>query len=110
MRLACCTGWGESIPPALANGDALIAKMTIAWASKPRPTLITAAQVGGYFNLPAAIVSVAAVTAACSSIGTTESARVNAILVLIKVAALTAFIVITMPVFHSRQLASLHPQ
>ncbi|NHN19563.1 amino acid permease, partial [Bacillus amyloliquefaciens] len=42
-------------------------------------------------------------------VGTTESARVNAILVAIKVIALTVFIVITLPVIKSANLSPFAP-
>ena len=53
---------------------------------------------GGFINLPA--VFIALLMTWLLMIGTTESARVNAILVLIKVTALTAFIMLTLPSEH----------
>ena len=50
---------------------------------------------GGFINLPA--VFIALLITWLLMIGTTESARVNAVLVAIKVTALTAFIVLTLP-------------
>ncbi|MBW8814736.1 MAG: amino acid permease [Caulobacterales bacterium] len=50
---------------------------------------------GGILNLPAVIITVA--VTALLIIGTNESATVNAILVAVKVAALTLFIVLTLP-------------
>ena len=50
---------------------------------------------GGFINLPAVIISL--LVTWLLIIGTSESAKVNAVLVLIKVAALTAFIVLTLP-------------
>jgi len=50
---------------------------------------------GGFINLPAVIV--AAFVTGLLIIGTTESARFNAVLVAIKVAALTVFIALTLP-------------
>jgi APA family basic amino acid/polyamine antiporter len=52
-------------------------------------------EVGGFFNLPAVII-VALVTTLLV-IGTKESATFNAVLVLIKVSALTLFIAVTLP-------------
>ncbi|ODT63398.1 amino acid permease [Phenylobacterium sp.] len=63
---------------------------------------------GGIVNLPAIIIA-AAVTGLLV-IGTTESATVNAVLVAIKVAALTAFIILSVPVIddtHFRPFAPL---
>jgi basic amino acid/polyamine antiporter, APA family len=50
---------------------------------------------GGFINLPAVVV--AALVTGLLIIGTTESARFNAVLVAIKVAALTVFIALTLP-------------
>lgn len=50
---------------------------------------------GGFINLPAVVIAL--LVTWLLMIGTTESARVNAILVAIKVTALTAFIILTMP-------------
>jgi basic amino acid/polyamine antiporter, APA family len=50
---------------------------------------------GGFINLPAVVIAL--LVTWLLMIGTTESARVNAVLVLIKVTALTAFIILTLP-------------
>lgn len=50
---------------------------------------------GGLINLPAVVIAL--LVTWLLMIGTTESARVNAILVAIKVTALTAFIILTLP-------------
>ncbi len=50
---------------------------------------------GGLINLPAVVIAL--LVTWLLMIGTTESARVNAVLVLIKVTALTAFIFLTLP-------------
>ena len=50
---------------------------------------------GGFINLPAVIIAL--LVTWLLMIGTSESAKVNAVLVLIKVTALTAFIVLTLP-------------
>ena len=50
---------------------------------------------GGLINLPAVVIAL--LVTWLLMIGTTESARVNAVLVAIKVTALTAFIVLTLP-------------
>ncbi len=61
------------------------------------PLAITAGSyAGGIINLPAALIAL--LITALLMIGTTESARVNAVLVAIKVTALTVFIVLTLPV------------
>jgi APA family basic amino acid/polyamine antiporter len=50
---------------------------------------------GGFINLPAVVISL--LVTWLLIIGTSESAKVNAVLVLIKVTALTAFIILTLP-------------
>jgi basic amino acid/polyamine antiporter, APA family len=50
---------------------------------------------GGFINLPAFIIAL--LVTWLLMIGTTESARVNAVLVAIKITALTAFIILTLP-------------
>jgi APA family basic amino acid/polyamine antiporter len=53
---------------------------------------------GGFINLPAVVISL--LVTWLLMIGTTESARVNAVLVTIKVVALTAFVALTLPKTH----------
>ena len=59
---------------------------------------------GGLINLPAVVISI--LITGLLMIGTTESARVNAVLVAIKIAALTLFCVLTLPVVKG---AEFHP-
>ncbi len=61
----------------------------------------------GIVNIPAIVVAL--LVTALLMIGTTESARVNAALVAIKVVALTVFIVITLPVVQSANLTPFAP-
>jgi APA family basic amino acid/polyamine antiporter len=63
-------------------------------------------EVGGIFNLPAVLV-VAFVTTLLV-IGTKESATFNAVLVCIKIAALTLFLIITLPMI-SGHMSNFHP-
>lgn len=77
--------WGMPIPMALQAGPAG----------------------GGILNLPAIVISLA--VTGLLVLGTTESARVNAILVLVKVAALTAFVAITVPVMDTAHFQPLMP-
>mgnify|MGYP001548890247 FL=1 len=100
-------GLGFDIPRVLSNGDALIAQITLAMGFERTPDLIIATQVGGYFNLPAVIIAV--LVTLLLILGTTESARVNAILVAIKIAALTAFIALTIPVLKSSNFTPFLP-
>ncbi|MGA9659017.1 MAG: amino acid permease [Asticcacaulis sp.] len=61
----------------------------------------------GFINLPAILV--AGLVTWLLVIGTSESARVNAILVLIKVTALTAFIVLSLPLIKGENFSPLLP-
>src|SRR5690349_1372221 len=100
-------GLGFHIPAFLSNGDALIAHVQIALGATATPDLITATQVGGYFNLPAVIIAV--LVTLLLILGTTESARVNAVLVAIKIAALTAFVFLTIPVLKATNFTPFAP-
>ncbi len=77
--------WGFVIPPAFAAGPFG----------------------GGVFNVPAALI--AGLVTILLIIGTKESARVNAILVLVKVTALTVFIILTYPVLKGEHFTPFIP-
>ena len=62
---------------------------------------------GGFINLPAIVIGL--LITLLLVIGTSESAKVNAALVAIKVTALTAFIVLTLPRMHSAQFNPFLP-
>jgi len=85
---------GIHVPHALAVGP------PIQWG------FLQGGELGGIVNLPAVLV-VAAVTTLLV-IGTKESATVNAVLVCIKVAALTLFLIITLPMV-SGHMSNFHP-
>ncbi|HOV96068.1 MAG TPA: amino acid permease [Thermomonas sp.] len=61
----------------------------------------------GVFNLPAVVIALA--VTGLLMIGTTESARVNAALVAVKIVALIAFIVLTLPVLNGAHFEPLAP-
>ncbi|HEV2082728.1 MAG TPA: amino acid permease [Brevundimonas sp.] len=61
----------------------------------------------GLINVPAIIVAMAVTL--LLMIGTTESARVNAVLVAIKVAALGAFVVLTLPIIDTANFSPFAP-
>jgi APA family basic amino acid/polyamine antiporter len=67
---------------------------------------IKGGEVGGILNLPAVIITV--VVTALLIIGTKESATANAVLVAIKIAALTLFIVLTLPMI-TGHMSNFHP-
>jgi basic amino acid/polyamine antiporter, APA family len=60
--------------------------------------LMLGGQPGGLINLPAALIAL--LMTGLLILGTTESARFNAVLVAIKVTALTAFCILTLPAMH----------
>jgi APA family basic amino acid/polyamine antiporter len=66
--------------------------------------LVNGPYAGGFVNLPAMFISL--VVTGLLLIGTTESARVNAVLVIVKIAALLLFIVLAIPAMNS---ANFHP-
>jgi APA family basic amino acid/polyamine antiporter len=100
-------GLGVNFPGAISNADALMAKTLMAFGATPTADLLTAANTGGWINIPAVLIA-GAVTWLLV-IGTTESARVNAVLVLIKIAALTLFIALTIPVMHAENFKPFMP-
>lgn len=100
-------GLGVHIPTAISNADALMAKVRLLFGAPMSDDLKTALEVGGWINIPAILIT--ALVTWLLVIGTTESARVNAVLVAIKIAALTAFIALTIPVLNSDNFAPLMP-
>jgi APA family basic amino acid/polyamine antiporter len=70
-------------------------------------TLVLGPMDGGLINLPAA--AIALVVTALLVVGTKESAAVNAFLVLVKVAALTLFIVLALPVMNMENFDPFAP-
>src|SRR3954454_22526254 len=67
---------------------------------------IKGGEVGGFVNLPAVIITM--LVTWLLVIGTKESATVNAVLVAVKVAALTLFVIITVPMI-SGHMPNFHP-
>jgi APA family basic amino acid/polyamine antiporter len=100
-------GLGYNFPAAISNADALMAKAELLFGATPTPDIMEALKVGGWINVPAILVS-AAVTWLLI-IGTTESARVNAVLVLIKITALSMFILLTFPVLKAQNFTPFAP-
>src|SRR5688500_6365497 len=72
-------GWGIDYPDWLSSGP-----------------LALGGEAGGFINLPA--LAIALLMTTLLVIGTSESAKFNAILVAIKVTALTVFVILTLPV------------
>jgi APA family basic amino acid/polyamine antiporter len=106
---AVCVGWsgyvmglienttGFALPAFLANGPA--------WGMNG--IIPTVDFTNGVVNLPAVVVA-GAVTWLLV-LGTTESASVNAVLVVVKVTALTAFIVLSMPILKGENFTPFMP-
>ena len=97
-------GLGVDFPSAIGNADALMAKVELMFGAAHNPDLDKALEVGGWINVPAIVIS--GLVTWLLVIGTTESARVNTVLVAIKIVALTAFIALTLPVLHAQ---NFHP-
>ncbi|HEY7959991.1 MAG TPA: amino acid permease [Sphingomicrobium sp.] len=102
---AVAVGWSGHIVPLLDSlgihlPHALTVGPKIEWG------FLQGGEIGGFFNLPAILI-VAFVTTLLV-IGTKESATFNAVLVLIKVAALTLFVAVTLPMV-SGHMQNFHP-
>ncbi|MGY2733474.1 amino acid permease [Sphingomonas sp. UYP23] len=100
-------GLGLHVPAAISNADALMAHVAIAFGAVPSADLTTAMATGGWVNIPAVVI-VGLVTWLLV-LGTTESARANAVLVAIKIVALTVFVILTIPVLKSSNFDPLMP-
>ena len=100
-------GLGIAFPAAISNADALMAHVAIGMGSAPSADLQAAIATGGWINAPAVLI-VGLVTWLLV-VGTTESARVNAILVAVKIAALTLFIALTVPVLNADHFGRTEP-
>jgi APA family basic amino acid/polyamine antiporter len=98
---------GIALPPELVNANALIAQIKLAFGAAPSAELSTAMAVGGYINLPAFVIAL--LVTWLLVIGTRESAMVNAVLVVVKITALTAFCVLALPVMNSENFEPFAP-
>jgi len=92
------------IPQILNNADALNAKIAMGVGFAPTEELRHAALTGGYINLPAVLIVIAVTLLLIK--GTTESARFNAALVIVKLTALAFFIALALPLIHTQ---NFHP-
>ncbi|UAK24077.1 amino acid permease [Sphingomonas nostoxanthinifaciens] len=98
---------GYHFPAAISNADALMAHVQMAFGSPPNADLLAAAATGGWINVPAIVIALVAMSLLI--VGTTESAAVNAVLVAIKLLALTAFCIITLPAMKTGYFTPLLP-
>ena len=97
---------GIHVPSIIANGDGIIARMTLLF-SPMTPELQIALDTGGLVNLPAVVIALA--VTALLVVGTKESAMVNAVLVCVKIAALAAFIALSVPAIQSQNFIPFAP-
>jgi APA family basic amino acid/polyamine antiporter len=96
---------GLALPPEIVN--ALIAHVKLAFGAAPSQELATAIEVGGYINLPAFLIAL--LVTWLLVIGTKESAFVNAVLVVVKISALTVFVILALPVMKSTNFEPFAP-
>ncbi|HYD88119.1 MAG TPA: amino acid permease [Vitreimonas sp.] len=78
---------------------------SIGWALPA--ALVQGPELGGVVNLPA--IFIIAVVAGMLMLGTRESATVNALLVVVKIAALALFVAVTLPYFDARNFEPFMP-
>jgi APA family basic amino acid/polyamine antiporter len=96
--VAWLVGWALILEYALGLFDAMGMHIPHALTVGPKMSFgsfLEGGEVGGFVNLPAVIIT--GLVTALLIIGTKESATVNAVLVAIKVAALSLFVVLTVP-------------
>jgi APA family basic amino acid/polyamine antiporter len=98
---------GVTLPDSVVNANALIAHFKLAFGAAPSEELRTAMEVGGYINLPAFVIAL--LVTWLLVIGTRESAMVNAVLVVIKIVALSAFVALALPVMNSENFEPFAP-
>jgi APA family basic amino acid/polyamine antiporter len=92
---AVAVGWSGYAAPLLE-----------AWLGVPM-ALMQGPELGGIVNLPA--IAIIAVVAGMLMLGTRESATVNAILVLVKIAALIVFVAVALPYFDAANFEPFSP-
>jgi APA family basic amino acid/polyamine antiporter len=98
---------GVELPSALVNADALIAHIQVAFGTPLTAPIETAIATGGYVNLPAMLIAL--LVTWLLIVGTKESAFVNAILVAVKIVALTIFVILALPVMKSTNFEPFAP-
>ena len=106
--IAWVVGWSLILEYSL-----VVSTVAVGWSGYATPLLTAVGfpealtrgpALGGAINLPA--VFIIAVVAGMLAFGTRESARLNTVLVLIKIATLALFVGVTLPAFNA---ANLHP-
>lgn len=111
--IAWVVGWSlileyTVVCAAVAVGWSGYAGGVIRAAHWPIPTALLAGPgAGGLVNLPAVLISL--VVAGLLCLGTRESARINFVLVLIKIAALIGFVALALPAFRAHRFSPFMP-
>ncbi len=92
----------------------VVSAVAVGWSGYAAPLLeaafgvpmgwMQAPELGGIVNIPA--IAIIAVVAGLLLVGTKESANLNALLVVVKIAALAVFVAVALPAFNA---ANLHP-
>jgi APA family basic amino acid/polyamine antiporter len=94
----------------------VVATVAVGWSGYAAPLLTSVGfpraltqgpELGGVINLPAIVII--GVVAALLTVGTRESARVNTVLVVLKIVTLSGFVWITLPAFDSAHLTPFMP-
>lgn len=96
-----------TLPTEVVNADALIAQVKLAFGATNSEAIQTAIATGGYINLPAFLISL--LVTWLLVIGTKESAYVNAVLVMVKITALTLFVILAVPVMQAENFEPFAP-
>ena len=111
--IAWVVGWSlileySLVVATVAVGWSAYAIRFLEWAGLGIPQALAAGpQAGGIVNLPAMLII--AVIAWLLSLGTRESARLNAALVLLKIATLALFVIVALPQFQAANLQPFAP-
>ncbi|MFV0643105.1 MAG: amino acid permease [Sphingomonadaceae bacterium] len=111
--LAWMVGWALILEYAVAASAVSVGwsgyfvGLLASWGVTLPNELVVGPYAGGIVNLPALVIAL--LVTLLLMIGTTESARVNAILVAVKVTALTVFIALTLPVLNGANFEPFTP-
>jgi APA family basic amino acid/polyamine antiporter len=109
--VAWVVGWSLILEYSL-----VVSTVAVGWSGYATPLLASVGfpaalsngpTLGGIVNLPA--VFIIAVVAALLAFGTRESARLNTVLVLVKIATLALFVAVTLPAFDAANLTPFMP-
>jgi basic amino acid/polyamine antiporter, APA family len=110
--VAWVVGWSLILEYSL-----VVSAVAVGWSGYAAPllqaslgvpmSLMQGPELGGIVNLPA--VFIIAVVAGLLIVGTKESATLNAVLVLVKIAALVVFVAVTLPYFNASNLEPFMP-